>query len=136
MSLAQLNVHRGLLLGNASLVDVGFNAVWSQLAVMAWPPPPASGERSGPCADPPLAQHACGKASCQVGGGRYLGDGLQADNSYHQHGEQLLDGAYGSGLVTALLDWIKLATGLRWACAQSRLDALASLVLHGNQGTD
>jgi hypothetical protein len=131
VSLAQLNVHRGLLLGNASLVDAGFDAVWGQLALMAWPPPPDSGTRSAPCADPPLAEHTCGPATCQVGGGRYLGDGLQADASYHQHGQQLEDGGYGTGLATAFLGFLPRTRGLRWACPPARLDALASLLLDG-----
>ena len=41
-ALATLQIYRGLLFSSAPLVKEGFAAVWSQLAPMDWPPPPAS----------------------------------------------------------------------------------------------
>lgn len=94
VDMATLQIYRGLLFGNTSLVAEGFSAVWGQLAIMQWPAPTPSATRAARCNSSAAASTPCIPDSCQVGGGTYLGDGIQADDSFHQHGAQLEDGSY------------------------------------------
>ena len=64
-----------------------------------------------------------------MGGGSYLGDGIQADGSFHQHGAQLLDGAYGEGLTSAILAFLPVGHGLKWQVDGESLSVFAQLVL-------
>ena len=66
-----------------------------------------------------------------MGGGSYLGDGIQADGSFHQHGAQLLDGAYGVGLTDSIAGFLPVSEGLEWACPAAGLAVFAELVLQG-----
>ena len=94
VDLATLQIYRGLLFANTSLVAEGFSAVWGQLAIMQWPAPTPSATRAARCNSSAAASTPCIPDSCQVGGGTYLGAGIQADDSFHQHGAQLEDGSY------------------------------------------
>jgi hypothetical protein len=129
VSLAKLQIYRGLLADDESLVSQGFHAVWAQLVTMSWPPPAPSALRSAACNSSTMAARPCIPGSCQVGGGSYLGDGIQADGSFHQHGAQLLSGAYGEGLTSAILDFLPVGESLKWQVQESALRVFAQLVL-------
>ena len=133
VALAKLQIYRGLLLDDPALVGQGFDAVWSQLAPMPWPPPAPSQTKAATCNSSLLAKRACIASSCQVGGGSYLGDGIQADGSFHQHGAQLLDGAYGVALTESITGFLPVSEGLDWACRPAGLAVFAELVLQGQR---
>jgi len=99
VDLAKLQIYRGLLLGREPLMAEGFSAVFDQLSYMPWPPPEPSKTAAARCNSSAAATTPCLQSSCQVGGGSYLGDGVQVDGSFHQHGAELLSGAYGAGLT-------------------------------------
>lgn len=132
VALATLQIYRGLLWNESTLVEQGFSAVWAQLAVMPWPPPEPSKLSANTCNSSAAAQYKCIPNSCQTGGGSYLGDGIQRDGSFHQHGAQLLDGAYGAGLTSAILDFLPLGHGTQWQIKPSELQGFAML-LQGQQ---
>jgi chondroitin AC lyase len=133
VSMAQLQIYRGLLLDDEGPVNEGFSAVWSQLSIMPWPAPTPSHSSSMRCNSSSVASVSCIAHSCIVGGGTYVGDGIQADGSFHQHGAELEDGAYGSGLTEAILDFLPVGNGLPWQISSSHLHVLAKLVLDGQQ---
>lgn len=132
VALAKLQIYRGLLWSNEALVQQGFAAVWAQLAVMPWPPPRPSNTAAETCNSSAVAQYKCIPKSCQTGGGSYLGDGIQRDGSFHQHGAQLLDGAYGAGLTSAILDFLPLGHDTKWRVEPGQLQAFA-LLIQGQQ---
>lgn len=133
VSLAKLNIYRGLLYSNESLVTEGFDAVWSQLSIMPWPAQPPSDTKAARCNSSSVATVPCIANSCQIGGGSYLGDGIQIDGSFHQHGAQLLDGAYGQGLTEAISTFLPIGAGLKWSCPLSNLEVFGTLVLGGQR---
>lgn len=55
----------------------------------------------------------------------------QVDGSFHQHGAQLLDGAYGVGFTTAILEFLPVADQLPWQVPAKNLNVLATHVLDG-----
>eukprot|EP00041_Stephanoeca_diplocostata_P026811 m.729380 g.729380 ORF g.729380 m.729380 type:complete len:770 (+) comp23049_c0_seq2:496-2805(+) len=131
VSLAKLQIFRGLLFNDAALISEGFSAVWNQLVIMPWPPPSPSKTGAARCNSSSAASVQCIPYSCQIGGGSYLGDGIQVDSSFHQHGAQLLDGAYGVGFTTAILEFLPVADQLPWQVPAKNLDVLAVHVLDG-----
>ena len=133
VDLATLQIYRGLLYHDESLVDEGFNAVWGQLKLMPWPPPTPSQTAGARCNSSAVATTPCIPHSCQVGGGSYLGDGIQRDGSFHQHGAELLSGAYGEALTSSILGFLPIGKGLKWDVDASSLAVFARLVLDGQQ---
>ena len=85
----QIDIQRGALTGNASLVQSAFTKMWASIAV---------------------------KPHCTI---RHVGDeqcdGLMADGSFHQHGPLLQSGSYGSGLMNNILSFIELSSGTDFA---------------------
>jgi hypothetical protein len=71
-----IQIKRGVLSRNATVVDQAFQRSWSNIKVS----PPTGG---------------CMYEGC-------LTDGIQADRSYHQHGAQLLAGSYGAYLLRGI----------------------------------
>ena len=121
VDLAKLQIYRGLLLGREALVAEGFSAVFDQLRYMPWPPPEPSKLAAARCNSSAAATTPCLPDSCQVGGGSYLGDGIQVDGSFHQHGAELLSGAYGVGLTDTITSFIPLGQGTQWAVSAEQL---------------
>lgn len=77
VSLAKLQIFRGLLFNDEALISEGFSAVWDQLITMPWPAPPPSKTGAARCNSSSAASVQCIPDSCQIGGGSYLGDGIQ-----------------------------------------------------------
>jgi len=117
-----------MLWRNVSMVSIGFAAIYSQLLPMPWPAPAPSDSHGEAC---PGAASA-GQCIC-IGGGTYLGDGIQADASFHQHGAELLDGSYGAGLVSAIMSILPLPMGTAWQLPSEQLSVLASVILDGQR---
>ena len=129
-ALATLQIYRGLLFDDASVVKEGFAAVWSQLTPMPWPAPAASKTEAARCNSSSVATTACIPDSCQVGGGSYLGDGIQVDGSFHQHGAVIADGSYGPAFTDSLLTFLPWVAGLtEWEPTRANLAAFGTLVL-------
>ena len=131
VDLATLQIYRGLLLGREALVAEGFAAVFEQLRYMPWPPPQPSEIAAARCNSSAAATVPCLPSSCQVGGGSYLGDGIQVDGSFHQHGAELLSGAYGAALTNIITSFIPLGQGTKWAVSAEQLAVFAAVVLDG-----
>ena len=59
------------------------------------------------------------------------GEGIQADNSYHQNGAQLYDGAYGEVWFSSTLRVAYWVRDTQWKFNQERIDILTSYYLDG-----
>ena len=59
------------------------------------------------------------------------GSGIQKDNSFHQHGPQLLPGSYGGAFVGDILSFVMLSTGTNFAIKPEQLKVFSGLVLDG-----
>ena len=58
-------------------------------------------------------------------------EGLQADNSFHQHGAQLQSGAYGLSFATDSLAWISALRGTRMAFGEDKVAIVRDYALQG-----
>ena len=94
----QLDIQRGSLAGNNTLVAHAFSRMWSSIV---------------------LAPQA--------------GDGLMADGSFHQHGALLQSGSYGAGLMTDVLNFVKLSAGTAFAIPTAPLQVLVHYLTAGQQ---
>ncbi len=60
-------------------------------------------------------------------------EGIQADASFHQHGEQLYSGGYGRGFVADVTSLMRLARGTEFAADEKQQQLMVRLVLDGHQ---
>jgi len=60
-------------------------------------------------------------------------EGIQADWSFHQHGDLLYSGGYGAGFTTDCARFVDLAKDTRFAVPAGKLGILESYVLDGQQ---
>lgn len=60
-------------------------------------------------------------------------EGIQCDFSFHQHGSQLHNGAYGLGFQEDMPWWIGLLEGTPWAFSKADIHLLGNLILEGTQ---
>lgn len=58
-------------------------------------------------------------------------EGIQADNSFHQHGTQLQMGNYGAAYISSMSFWADIFKGTAWAFNQSQLNLLSRLINEG-----
>lgn len=105
-----IQINRGVLSQNTSVVAAAFSKLWSNIYVA---PTGYSNHSIG-----------CNREGC-------LTDGIQADCSYHQHGPQLLAGTYGSYAVMSTVEGQWLSNGTRWAIDAVRLSLLVDALLDG-----
>lgn len=90
----------------------------------------ASNSLKARCNSSSAAITACIPSSCQIGGGSYLGDGIQADGSFHQHGAVIADGSYGPAFTGSILTFLPWVAGLsEWEPTSANLAALGTLVM-------
>lgn len=61
------------------------------------------------------------------------GEGIQRDNSFHQHGEQLYSGGYGRGFAADCARLARLAHGTAFEFNAAKVDILSAYVLDGQQ---
>ncbi|WP_162558606.1 polysaccharide lyase family 8 super-sandwich domain-containing protein [Saliniradius amylolyticus] len=61
------------------------------------------------------------------------GEGIQADNSYHQHGPLLHNGSYGKVLLGSSLYWAYQVRDLQWAYSQAKIDIITDYFLDGDR---
>ncbi len=61
------------------------------------------------------------------------GEGIQADFSFHQHGNQLYSGGYGRGFSRDCPYFAALARGTAFAFPEEKIDILAGYLLDGQQ---
>ena len=94
----QLDIQRGSLAGNKTLVGHAFSRMWSSIVIA------------------PQA-----------------GDGLMADGSFHQHGALLQSGSYGAGLMTDVMNFVKLSAGTAFAIPTAPLHVLVHYLTAGQQ---
>ncbi len=59
------------------------------------------------------------------------GDGIQADNSFHQHGAQLYTGGYGASFANDVSKYALLTRGTDYALPPAALDAFANYIADG-----
>jgi hypothetical protein len=59
------------------------------------------------------------------------GDGIQADNSFHQHGAQLYNGGYGAAFASDVARYELLTRGTEFALPQAALATFAGYVADG-----
>ena len=59
------------------------------------------------------------------------GDGIQADNSFHQHGAQLYTGGYGASFANDVSKYALLTRGTDYALPPAALDAFAGYIADG-----
>lgn len=62
-----------------------------------------------------------------------MGEGLQADFSFHQHGPQLYNGGYGEDFTVDMCKFAKLLEGTRYAFTHEKLSLLADYLLDGSR---
>lgn len=62
-----------------------------------------------------------------------LGEGIQADFSFHQHGPLLYSGAYGAAFVGEMARWAYVLGGTSWAFRDEKTKILADTLLEGEQ---
>lgn len=60
-------------------------------------------------------------------------EGIQPDNSYHQHGPLLHNGSYGKVLLGSSLYWAYQVRDLQWAYPQSKVDIITDYFLDGDR---
>jgi chondroitin AC lyase len=60
-------------------------------------------------------------------------EGVQPDMSFHQHGAQLYNGAYGMSFATDSARFARLLHGTRFAFPQEKVDLLSRYILDGQQ---
>jgi chondroitin AC lyase len=59
------------------------------------------------------------------------GEGVQADNSFHQHGRQLQIGNYGLAFATDSVAWMESLLGTGMALSDDKVELLSTYVLQG-----
>ena len=62
-----------------------------------------------------------------------LGEGVQPDWSYHQHGPQLQFGNYGLSYVSDMIKWITILRGTPYAFDENKVSILRNYLLEGQQ---
>ena len=62
-----------------------------------------------------------------------MGEGVQPDFSFHQHGPQLYSGGYGRGFAVYGPQFARLAAGTAWAFPAEKIGVLSSYLLDGEQ---
>ncbi len=62
-----------------------------------------------------------------------LEQGIQADNSFHQHGPQLYNGAYGKVFFNTAIYWAYQVRDLQWAFSVAKTDILSAYFLDGDR---
>ena len=107
MAELHIQIQRGVLSRNATVVDAAFQRAWSNVRVS----PPNGG---------------CNHEGC-------LTDGIQADRSHHQHGAQLLSGSYGEYAAKETVVFLGLANGTRFFMEGPELALLVELLLDGDR---
>lgn len=60
-------------------------------------------------------------------------NGVQYDNSFHQHNAVLYNGNYGQVFLSGQTNWVRLGKGLSFGYSQADIDVLSELILDGNQ---
>ncbi|WP_088329638.1 polysaccharide lyase family 8 super-sandwich domain-containing protein [Lacimicrobium sp. SS2-24] len=60
-------------------------------------------------------------------------EGIQPDNSYHQHGPLLHNGSYGKVLLGSSLYWAYQVRDLQWAYPQSKVNIITDYFLDGDR---
>jgi hypothetical protein len=71
-------------------------------------------------------------ANAVVGSAAQNWQGVQVDSSYHFHGEQILNPAYGADWLQSLLNFWQIAQGTRWAMPAAPVSVLAKYIAEGN----
>ncbi len=61
------------------------------------------------------------------------GEGIQVDNSFHQHGPQLHNGSYGKVLFDTAIYWAYQVRDLQWAFPQAKTQILSAYFLDGDR---
>lgn len=68
----------------------------------------------------------------QTGSGKKAAEGLQEDMSWHQHGPQLYNGAYGMAAAGDLSTWAFMTSGLSFGFKPEKVDLIERFMLDGS----
>jgi len=60
-------------------------------------------------------------------------EGLQSDNSFHQHGPQMQLGNYGASFAETSLKWGNITRGTPWELPADKILLLRNFILHGQR---
>ena len=60
-------------------------------------------------------------------------EGIQTDNAFLFHGQQLYNGGYGQSLITDVTNWMYIMRGLSMGFGATDIGTIRNLVLDGNQ---
>ena len=108
------------ILARSTLSRTGQNLVWQALVVF---------KTAMLREDATLARQADERILPQLGASG--GEGLQIDESFHQHGPQQQLGNYGLAFATEMVEWAWIWRGTPWALPDARLAVLRGFLLGG-----
>lgn len=99
----------GVITSNETMLAFFFDRLWGEIKVA----PPITSDK-----------YPCTPAGCAT-------DGIQSDQSFHQHSTQLLLGSYGRAYAEDMLVSLQVANGTSWAASSDKVDLFVGLLLDG-----